>query len=658
MFCRKCGKTLLDGDRFCSYCGAQVIERHENMNNMAEPMEEVVYNHEVPDSTIEKPIGQAENIGAPRKTIAQTWQDINEKKTDRQGRPHWNLEGFPAPGEEHKKTEDIRVDWKKRELLKFDPISDPEEQKTKTAQTDMQKEIEPAAKLETKPDIFELFDRQMREEEALNKENKDNKETLIFRRGGSEQPKQKEPEITEGTDLEQELFKPKIGSSESLHTPAEEQIDKFYTFSKKNEEFQKLLDKEYDRLKKMPDSVYHEPLKMPSNIEKLDLNIPINLDPFPVDTNNTLAEKAPVGQEENGTAAAAGTNLLEKEEEIKEAPEEASGQGSSYSKEENSQKLVSTMKTTETEEKTKDEGTKDAAAQEIESVFQEEETEKPVILPWDGMESPLTEFVDEEAGKKISPIAVLLGIIIALLIFEITILGIKCFLPESSAAAFINDKLGVAVNWVDRLKSDEKQEKAEDQTEKEKAKEAQKVNAAAQTDTAPNADKDALIKEALAGTSTNLKWVGADDSLSYVENKDYGDKNINNSKGIENNIWYQDKDGNSVCYDQEIVKTIIQFNSAWIDYVNKKDQAVFQFLKEGSAAYKSTKDFSKAGKVTESFDVLKIGEIRQNDGNFYLWVYEEITVTENGKAKTNHYNHIYHLEPVDKSMKIVSYITL
>ncbi|QHI72360.1 zinc ribbon domain-containing protein [Aminipila terrae] len=81
MFCRKCGKTLLDGDRFCSYCGAQVIERYENIN-MGETVEEVIYNH---DGSVETPAPPVVNIGAPQKTIAQTWQEINDKKWT--GRP-------------------------------------------------------------------------------------------------------------------------------------------------------------------------------------------------------------------------------------------------------------------------------------------------------------------------------------------------------------------------------------------------------------------------------------------------------------------------------------------------------------------------------------------------------------------------------------------
>nr|WP_315023828.1 zinc-ribbon domain-containing protein [uncultured Aminipila sp.] len=599
MFCRKCGKTLLDGDRFCSYCGAQVIERSENID-IGESVEEVIYNDE---STIEIPVESMETIGAPQKTIAQTWHEINGKSLDKPPKPHWNLEGFPVAGEETKKTEDIKVDWDKRELLRFETMHE--------------------EKQENKPDIFEIFDRQLKEEKETENKNKD---TLIFQREPMEKVQQIEPEVKQNvieTTLEQELFRPKDSINDKLHTPVEEQIDKFYTFSKKNEEFQKLLDKEYERLKKTPDFVYPEP-KIPSNIEKLELNVPAeqNLEPVIEKTAEKIKEKIEntVEKIEEKPVTKTDENILEqKEKQVEEKEEQIEEQ------DENSL------------EKKPDEG------EEVSS-----------ILPWDEMESPLGEFTDEDAGKKISPMGVILSIIIVLLAFEVAILGIKCFLPESNAAAFINDKLGVAVNWVDLLKNSnkdqEEQKKAEKEAEKSKTEETKEVNAVVKPDPVPNPDKAEEIVY-----NTNIKSITADDSLAYKENIDYGDKNINNSKPIENNIWYQDENGNTVYYDKEIVKTIIQFDSAWINYVNKKDDTVLGFTKEGSQAYTKTKNFSNVGKITENFDTLKIGEIRQGSNGFYIWVYEAITINQNGKVKQVNYSYIYYLEPVAKQMKIVSY---
>lgn len=585
MFCRKCGKTLLDGDRFCSYCGAQVIERSENID-IGESVEEVIYNDE---PTLEIPVESMGATGTPQKTIAQTWHEINGKSLDKPSKPHWNLEGFPVAGEEPKKTEDIKVDWDKRELLRFETMHE--------------------EKQEAKPDIFEIFDKQLKEEKITKNKNKD---TLIFHR-----------EPIEETTLEEELFRPKDSINDKIHTPVEEQIDKFYTFSKKNEEFQKLLDKEYERLKKTPDFVYPEP-KIPSNIAKLEINPPVeqSLEPLIEKTEEKTENTAEKIEEKPETIE---MNALEQKEE-------------------------------QIEEKEKQDEEKDGNL--LENKQDEQSAEVSSALPWDEMESPVGEFKDEDAGKKISPIGVILSIIIVLLAFEVAILGIKCFLPESSAAAFINDKLGVAVNWVDLLKSgnkdQEEQKKPDKEAEKGKTEETKEVNAVVQPDPVPNPDKAKLIAEELV-YNKNIITITADDSLAYEENIDYGDKNINNSKPIENNIWYQDKNGNTVYYDKEIVKTIIQFDSAWIDYVNKKDDTVLGFTKEGSQAYTKSKNFSNVGKITEDFDALKIGEIRQGSNGFYIWVYEAITTNEKGKVKQVNYNYVYYLEPVAKQMKIVSY---
>lgn len=605
MFCRKCGKTLLDGDRFCSYCGAQVIERNEHIN-LGESIEEVIYNND--ESTVELPVGEKPEIGAPQKTLAQTWHEINGKNQDKQPKPHWNLEGFPVAGEESKKTEDIKVDWDKRQLLRFETMQEKKQEPKKTITDKLKSEQEILE--EKKPDIFELFDKQLQDEEHLEKKSRD---TLIF---------QREPETT----LEQELFKPK--NSDKIHTPVEEQIDKFYTFSKKNEEFQKLLDKEYERLKRTPDFICSEP-KIPSNIEKLEINMP---------SEQTLKSNIiqPIGTTED--------KIEEKTEELLETPEHKE------------KEAVLENNSLEGKKSCIEKNPEVSSEESLEKKYDEQKTEESPVLPWDEMGSPLSEFTDEDAGKKISPLAVVLGIIIALLVFEITILGIKCFLPESSAAAFINDKLGGAVNWIEMLKSDNKDQEKPKAAEAEKSKEdeAKEVNAIVKPDPVPNPDKSQLVKEALV-YNTNIKSITADDSLVYTENMDYGDKNINNSKPIENNIWYEEENGNTVYYDKELVKTIIQFDSAWIDYVNKKDQTVLGFTKEGSSAYTKTKNFSNTRKITEEFDSLKIGEIRQGGNGFYLWVDEAITINEKGKTKTANYHYIYYLEPVEKQMKIVSY---
>ena len=65
-------------------------------------------------------------------------------------------------------------------------------------------------------------------------------------------PVEKDVEIT-GEELEKELFREMeepMSEAQKMRKRQTEKIDKFYTFNKKNEEFQKLLDQEYERFKK------------------------------------------------------------------------------------------------------------------------------------------------------------------------------------------------------------------------------------------------------------------------------------------------------------------------------------------------------------------------------------------------------------------------
>ncbi|MDO4745570.1 MAG: zinc-ribbon domain-containing protein [Bacillota bacterium] len=63
-------------------------------------------------------------------------------------------------------------------------------------------------------------------------------------------PRRVEPaQVVTGQELEQELFKPMEPKKEPQEMSAAERIDKFYTFSSKNEEFQKLINSEYQRVK-------------------------------------------------------------------------------------------------------------------------------------------------------------------------------------------------------------------------------------------------------------------------------------------------------------------------------------------------------------------------------------------------------------------------
>ncbi|MDD2620057.1 MAG: hypothetical protein PHC92_05265, partial [Syntrophomonadaceae bacterium] len=253
-----------------------------------------------------------------------------------------------------------------------------------------------------------------------------------------------------------------------------------------------------------------------------------------------------------------------------------------------------------------------------------------------------------------------------LLALEIITLGIKFMAPESAAAEAITkfqvgmvDTLGDFRNQIvglfDRDDKKAEEEKTPVEEEPEEPEQTQEEEKPVVIDTTPAKDKAVLIEEAKA-SNNNISSVTANPDLAYVSGKDYGSSAINNSVPLTENVWREDAKGNSVLYDQEIVRTLIAFDSGWIDYVNGGSDSVIDLTKEGSRAYRSASSYSKVGKINETFDALEIGEIRKGGDGYYAWVFEKITKTEAGRTSSASYHWIYYLEPIGNEMKIVDYI--
>ena len=53
--------------------------------------------------------------------------------------------------------------------------------------------------------------------------------------------------------------------------------------------------------------------------------------------------------------------------------------------------------------------------------------------------------------------------------------------------------------------------------------------------------------------------------------------------------------------------------------------------------------------------MLEIGEVRKGTKGYYVWVREEIEITENNRTAAKTYQWIYQVAPSDTGMKIVNY---
>ena len=192
MYCKNCGSEIAEGAKFCSQCGTPV----DAGPAAAQQAQGTADTHTADAYTAEK-IGN-EAAGAPAaETSADAAPSAPGGADENVRRPsfeefHWNVSDYPDRNAVEK-TEDIDFNWN----------ADP-------------REI---------PDAGGHMDSGMPSSHT---------------EGASD--------ILKGDDLENAIFgesKPADPSSMS----AAERIDKFYTFNRKNEEFQKLLDREYDRVK-------------------------------------------------------------------------------------------------------------------------------------------------------------------------------------------------------------------------------------------------------------------------------------------------------------------------------------------------------------------------------------------------------------------------
>ena len=207
MYCKKCGKKLADGDRFCGNCGTKIDVSDIN-------------------------IGFAE-------------EETKPKKNFEFGAFNWDLDGYPD--EEKAKTEDVDFNW--NTVL--------EEKK--------REEIEEKSFTETIITENELFDKIRNENSA-----KDASElsfnwelgstTRVDRTNRFESiiPKSEEKteidvpiEVSDEHDEAQDIVDvdEALAAGIAAASSPRKSIDKFYTFNQKNEEFQALLDQEYERLR-------------------------------------------------------------------------------------------------------------------------------------------------------------------------------------------------------------------------------------------------------------------------------------------------------------------------------------------------------------------------------------------------------------------------
>jgi len=395
MYCRNCGKPLLDGDKFCSHCGSKVIE-------------DITPSAPLPDSENEETeaqqITEQETSGKPV-TIAPPTKDFQ-----------WDIHSFPD--HKTKKTEDIDFDWGDTGMYK--QIPDPAEDIAfgeDFKQAEMENE---AAYTVPEEDEDETAGSPGDTEAETEPDETDHAETENADTAPAPEARTDKADIIEGEALEKELFAERKTA----------RVDKFYTFHKKNEEFQRLLDKEYEKFKQgqeEDDRVFRE------NVQGVSTDTGEEWPEFnPVEhiqemarareeffTDDAEAENAA----ENAEAADSGEKDLQEDREV---PPETDG---SLQESERPPETVAADGKDDKEDAQKDHN------------YKKEE--------WDRFEAEDTKKEKKKSGGR--PGKIIIAILVILLFAQAVLLGIRFLAPESIVAHYTDQKAQVVLDFFQGL---------------------------------------------------------------------------------------------------------------------------------------------------------------------------------------------------------------
>lgn len=640
MYCKKCGKRLADGDKFCGNCGTKIDASEIN-------------------------IGFAEDEPKPKKNF-----DF--------GAFNWDLDGYPD--EDKAKTEDVDFNW--NTVL--------EEKK--------RKDIEEKSFTETIMTENELFDRIQNEDNA-----KDASEISFNWELGSTTRVEKAdrfesiiPKVEEKAELDipvegsedHEEVKDLVDIDEALAagiaaaSSPRKSIDKFYTFNQKNEEFQALLDQEYERLRNRirEDSEAEaiiankeekleqaratwskEPLEEPVEeaeetvevTEETEAPVEVAVESEVEATEVEEAEAEAVNDAEN-TEEAQDTEVeteeapeteetdVETESEFEEVEEpaiqeeacacEAEDEVACDISSEDAEEacVVETQaqaeeveKAEETEAEDTYDDNEEAEAEETPSKPEsgnppsdEEKKEEDASGDEDSKETKLhysdifanDDVHDSDSGNEQKTgrwKIIVLDIIIVILAIAVICSGILVFAKGSAPA----NKISQGISWVTEKFSGSSDNSKDDKKSEEKA------------------EKTKSMEDVVAAAKKNYVNIGKvqyDSKLKFDTSKDYGLSELKNAKKFKDGEFSGGK-----LLSEAIVNLSLGYYSGLTDKVNSGSDDVLKLINEDSELYGHVKAIAE-GDEEQQIKNIKIGEIKNSGSNYYVI----LQITE-GKANSS-----------------------
>ncbi len=162
-------------------------------------------------------------------------------------------------------------------------------------------------------------------------------------------------------------------------------------------------------------------------------------------------------------------------------------------------------------------------------------------------------------------------------------------------------------------------------------------------------DEQQTLQEATVNSvNSNIQKITFDvDGSKYSEQGTYGFPNLGATAIVDDEQLIAD-----------VSKVLVQYNCAWIDHVNSgEDNSCFDFLTADGQAIKAATNYAGVGKVTETFKKLNIGEVRKDADSVYVFADELISVKQGNELTEVPSRVIYRMENVDNDYKIAEYVT-
>ncbi|HIW39658.1 MAG TPA: zinc ribbon domain-containing protein [Candidatus Eubacterium pullicola] len=461
------------------------------------------------------------------------------------------------------------------------------------------------------------------------------------------------------------------------------QIDKFYTFNRKKEEFQKLLDKEYERIEnKLEPGGFEEDIAGFMDVERgtavegttqLEEMVKARTlffdDPFfvPEDDKEEKEEEQAVAEaladDEGGIPAEEleGTKSKvvfepqaeesladvlaeqEKAEDLDESAEEEASPVETEAKADEDKKPAE-EKSEEAAEAEKEE------AKEVKEATSEEETEEkedkedksdeaariviePNVKPEekdDDTEKLAREFFesddDDEKKKMGKGSKILIWILSIIIVITAALLVVRIALPDTVISRQMDN---IAYKVVSLFTGEDEDADADASAGRDSLVE----------------DKTGLIQLQIdKNYKDGIATIKYNADAAYDENKDYAkDTGLNDAKDIQSNLWYTDDSGNSHYYDEELVGAVIAFESQRLALINDADNKVMSMVEKSSSIEDQLKEEAGSDKDID-FSQLEIGDIKVAGNSYFVWVNETIDGKQSQK--------IYEFREKDKSLVV------